>query len=64
LNIEEELKNSKKELVQLSFRKLTSVTAWRNGVETFVTNPEIHCESTITEDPLPPDKSGQLMREQ
>ena len=49
------VKEQQKRIGSAEFRNTHfSYRIGENGVETFVTTPEIHSESTITEDPLPP----------
>ena len=49
------VKEQQKRIGSAEFRNTHfSYRLGENGVETFVTTPEIHSESTITEDPLPP----------
>jgi len=49
------VKEQQKRIGSAEFRNTHfSYRLGENGVETFVTTPEIHSENTITEDPLPP----------
>jgi ATP-dependent Lon protease len=49
------VKEQQKRIGSAEFRNTHfSYRIGENGVETFVTTPEIHSENTITEDPLPP----------